>query len=172
MKRKIPVIILSVVLLINLYGCTREVLYSNISDEIYIDLPGPLDCNVDYGGKDGFHGDGTVIARFKYNSDSSEKIVKQINNNDKWNELPLSENIDILLYGGIKNGIEYTFDYATELNLPRIEHGYYFVHNRYYETQDEYSDYEILDDDAYAFNLTVAVYDTDANVLYYIKIDT
>ena len=176
MKNRVFTAVLGLIMLVNMFGCTRnkndaEKHVEDISTEIQIDISEPISSN--YGcKKDGFHGDGNLIAQFKYDSASGKRITSQIQQSGKWREFPLSENINILLYGGNKDGVEYSFDNAKELGLPHIEHGYYFVHNRNYEAKNIYSDSEILDENAYSFNVTTAIYDTDSNILYYIEIDT
>ena len=54
---------------------------------------------------------------------------------------------------------------------PEIENGYYFFMDRQAEeNEDKYDDSKVLDRGSY--NFTVAVYDTDTDVMHYFKMDT
>lgn len=119
----------------------------------------------------GFLGDGkkNVIYQCGKNFDT-RNIVKN------WNKLPLSENLNIFLYGDAeKNGITYPKKEKKDYAIPKIENGYYyFIDNysvKYQDIDDIYSDEKILDVGR-PHNFTLIIYDIEKNYLYYDEIDT
>lgn len=100
--------------------------------------------------------------------DCSSNAEKALDIAREWNPMPLSENLNLIMYGGVRDGITYEYELAEEAHWPKIEHGYYkFI--------DEQSD-DPADDsglfDRYSFNFEIAAYDTDTNLFYYFRFDT
>ena len=115
----------------------------------------------------GFHGDGSyyLILDCSQNADKARSIV------ENWTDLPLSENLHLVMYGGEKNGINYGYNFAEEAHLPEIKNGVYKFVDRYNGyLKDRSDDSEILDRSS--FNFSIAVYDLDSNTLYYFEMDT
>jgi len=141
-----------------------------ITDELGLDLSNAaLSTTIDNHG--GFHGDGTSLVQFMFNDDSCEE---QIKNNVLWKPLPLTENLTALVYG-IRSettavGPYITFDDAGTSAFPVIENGYYFFLDRHSDSSDAHDDTNVLARPS--FNLTIAMYDADTDILYYCEFDT
>lgn len=119
----------------------------------------------------GFLGDGEMNVIYQ-----CDKNFDTINIRKKWKKLPLSENLNISLYGNAeKNGITYPKKEEKDYAIPKIENGYYyFIDNyskRYKDIDDIYSDEKILDTNR-SRNFTLTIYDIEKNYLYYYEIDT
>lgn len=114
----------------------------------------------------GFHGDGTayVILDCSENREKAQNLVAD------WKELPLPENLNLMFYGGERDGIYYDFDLAQQANMPKIAHGFYYFQDRHRKSSDSSGDAEIFDRGSYNFSL--AVYDSDTDKLYYFELDT
>ena len=94
---------------------------------------------------------------------SDTDIYDQVRN---WKELPLTENLDQMLYISLRLDKEYNFDKPTN--------GYYYFIDRYtkqYKDNDDiYSDTLLFE--RYSTNFTVAIYDNDNKMFYYYELDT
>lgn len=114
----------------------------------------------------GFHGDGTacVILDCSENREQARELVAD------WKELPLPENLNLMFYGGERDGVYYDFDLAQQANMPKIERGFYCFQDRHSKSTDSSSDAEIFDRGSYNFSL--AVYDSNTDRLYYFELDT
>lgn len=117
-----------------------------------------------------FNGDGDyfIIANC---SESPDDILNQLSD---WKNLPFSENLQIMMYGGKKGTTTYGHRLAEKIGIPLIENGYYYFVDRfakkYNDIEDIYSDEALLDRSS--FNFTIAIYDTDSDLLYYYEFDT
>ena len=89
---------------------------------------------------------------------------------EDWNKLPLSENLSIAMYGGEKDGIGYGYEFAKEAHMPKVENGYYIFKDNQLKGTDISNDSALLNRSS--FNFEIAVYDCDADKIYYFKIDT
>ncbi len=114
----------------------------------------------------GFNGDVTYHIAVDC-SKKKEEIKKTVS---EWSELPLSENLQLIMYGGEKDGMTYGYNLAGENNIPLIKNGYYCFLDRHSEAVDKYSDNDLFD--RYSYNFSLAIYDTDTDILYYIRFDT
>ncbi len=114
----------------------------------------------------GFLGDGTYYIKL----DCSENYMEIEDIMSEWPKLPLTRNLEIVLYGGERDGVAYAFDFAEDVGIPKPEHGRYFFIDRHREAKDRYSDSGLLD--RYSFNFSVAIYDSDKKMLYYLREDT
>lgn len=114
----------------------------------------------------GFHGDGTYY--IVLDCSNSDKELQD--NISKWNKLPLSENLELIMYGGIKNGITYGYNLSSDANIPQVENGYYYFLDRHSEATNIHSDEELFN--RYSFNFSIAIYDSDKKILYYLREDT
>ena len=86
-------------------------------------------------------------------------------NNEDWNKLPLSENLDLIMYGGKKEGMDDAYNLAELLDMPSIENGYWFLDNRHSKSISTKEDSNIVNTSS--FNFTTALYDSDPHILYY-----
>lgn len=105
----------------------------------------------------GFHGDGTYYLILDC-SKNREKALKAVS---KWDRLPLPENVDLLMFG--KENSWYKI--ADEAKMPKVENGYYVFQNRSPDKED-------FDERGYIANFTIAVYDSDTDMMYYFEWDT
>lgn len=112
--------------------------------------------------KTGFFGDGYYYVKIDCTIEN-EKILKQISN---WNELPLTNNIELLLYGGEN----YNYNLSDNISLEKIENGYYyFVNNHSYAT-NRYSDNDLFE--LSSFDFIIVIYDLNNKVLHYYEYNT
>ena len=114
----------------------------------------------------GFRGDGSYYLILDC-SNNKEKALKKV---EDWNKLPLSENLNLIMYGGEKDGVTYGYELAKEAHIPKIENGYYIFEDRSSESTDSADDTELFD--RYSFNFSIAIYDSDTNKMYYFEFDT
>ena len=120
----------------------------------------------------GFHGDGWLYANIVFeNADFREDIA------NRWNPLPLTENLNIVCYGGIdKQGNRrspHIKDDEGNSRLTEINDGYYYFKDRFNENMnDRYDDSRLFNIDRYSMNYTFAIYDNVTNTLYVFEFDT
>ncbi|MBR2879752.1 MAG: hypothetical protein IKC02_03670 [Oscillospiraceae bacterium] len=114
----------------------------------------------------GFHGDGSyyLILDCSGNAERAGEIIAD------WQALPLTENLQIVMYGGIKDRVSYSYGFAEEAHWPAITNGVYKFVDRHSEAVDKSDDTKLLD--RFSFNFSIAVYDLDTDTLYYFEIDT
>jgi hypothetical protein len=60
----------------------------------------------------GFHGDGIMYTTIKVKDEAAEKLYTEITESNSWRELPLSENIQLIMYSGSKNNTMYYYKLA------------------------------------------------------------
>lgn len=162
--KKILLCLLSGICLLCITGCGNKTTDEYIKDKIDIDISYcTIEDEQDTHG--GFHGDGDYIVKANC-SEEQQKILNQLNG---WNELPLSENLKLIMYGGERDGITYLYNLAQKANIPEINNGYYYFLNRKSDAVNEYSD-DIFD--KYSFNFTLVLYDKDNSMFYYYEFDT
>ena len=159
------------VCLIALSGCSKsESITDIITNTVGIELK-----NAEYATRidthDGFHGDGNTIVTVTV---PNESVLAQIQSNPTWHSLPLSENLTALVYG-IKDGNASVGPYITVDDsrtpaVPEITNGYYFFLDRHSQSTDPHDDANVLS--RASFNLTIAIYDCDTEILYYLEFDT
>lgn len=94
-------------------------------------------------------------------------------NNEGWNKLPLTDNLNVVVYGK-ESPSESLGPYVTDDDgktiFPVVENGYYFFMDRHSESKGINDDTNILN--RYPFNFTIAIYDTDNQTIYYCEFDT
>ena len=107
----------------------------------------------------GFHGDGSyrLILDCSGNRQEALEIVRG------WKPLPLSEN-------GSKAGMWYGYNLVKEANIPTIKNGYYIFKDRHSDSIDRTDDSELFD--RTSFNFSIAIYDSDTDIMYYFEFDT
>jgi len=104
MKKKI-LLLLETIIIFSSTGCGNTSTVKYINRKLNMDIYG---CNIvancdEHGG---FHGDGDYYVELEF-LDNSKNIIKQLYS---WNELPLSENLQLIMYGGEKDGITYGYE--------------------------------------------------------------
>ena len=113
----------------------------------------------------GFHGDGERYIEFEFEDDTFEDTIKEDNT---WHPLPIKDDtVTALLYG--LETPEMTYGPYLENEMPRVEHGYYFFYDRHSVSNDPFDTSGVLD--RASLNFTVAVYDSDTDILYYAEMD-
>lgn len=166
-KKRYLIIIIFLLIVATLYFivCKNYPITEYIKKEINLDISS---CNIllDKDTHGGFLGDGERIVKADC-SDSYKDILSQITN---WNELPLSRNLKLIMYGGYKGDMYYGYELAEKNGIPKIENGYYLFIDRHDSVTDEHSDKDLFS--RYSFNFTIAFYDLDTNYFYYYEFDT
>ncbi len=114
----------------------------------------------------GFHGDGSYYLILDCSNNKKEALEKI----KEWEKLPLSENLELIMYGGEREGITYGYKLAQESHIPQIKNGYYIFKDRHSESTDSTDDTKIFD--RYSFNFSIAIYDCDSDKMYYFEFDT
>lgn len=118
----------------------------------------------------GFHGDGLMFTALEFADDTA---AVQASASSNWQPLPLSPTLTALAYGSDSGPIR-SGPYLTDSNgksvLPAIQNGYYFFRDRHTQSTDSRDERDVLSRGS--FNFTLALYDTDTNMLYYIEYDT
>lgn len=140
-----------------------------IAEQINITMPDVL--NIEYTDEHkGVHGDGQTFGKVEFDETNGKNFVLNIENNQIWNKLPLTENLNLLMYGGEKNNIVYEDEFAQKLGITHMENGYWFFIDRHTQSDCDNKDTDLLD--RCSFNFTLAMYNADINTLYYFEFDT
>ena len=97
-----------------------------------------------------------------------------ISRSNLWHELPLSDNLMRIVYGTVEDGY-YVAPYITFNDdktpcIIYVEEGYYFFLDRHSQSKTPHDDSDIFDRSSY--NLTVAIYDSQSDTMYYLELDT
>ena len=167
--KKYSLITCVLIILLIIAGCSGESNQAYIAEQIKIKMPKAL--NIEYtDDHSGFHGDGKRFAKIEFDNNNGLNIISQIENSDRWNKMPLTENLNLIMYGGIKNDVEYAYKFAEELGIPEIKNGYWYFLDRHSESTHPEKDTELFD--RHSFNFTLSMYDADNNTLYYFEFDT
>lgn len=157
MKR---VIVLLAVLSVLLSGCGGQ-------RDVFGFVPQEFDVLEESDTHGGFLGDGlyVLVLNCTQNRDKALETVSA------WNTLPLSENLQLMLYGGTKDGISYgDYGLAQEAGIPQIDNGWYRFEDRHDQSKDPADDTDLFD--RFSYNFSLAVYDAEADQLYYLEFDT
>lgn len=160
-KCRLSVIFASVLLLFILAGCTTN------AGEEYKEITGidlsdykPLSVYDTHGG---FHGDGLKCEIYDCSNTDIENTIKS---SHVWKQVPLSPNVETLLYETIgENKAD-----SGKTFVPRIKNGFYTFYDRHSESENPRDDTKIFDRGS--FNLSLAVFDADNQMLYYLELDT
>lgn len=128
-----------------------------------IDLPRPVETqwSDDHGG---FLGDGVTRGVLVFSSQNGAALEKALAENEVWHTLPLPEPVQLFVYGGEKDGVNYG---EPMKNVPKITEGYYYFRDRLHDTD---TTEQFLD--ASSHNATIALYDTQNTTLYLIEYDS
>lgn len=114
----------------------------------------------------GFFGDGSYYLTLdcSENAEKARDIIKD------WKALPLSEILEVTMYGGKIGDTEYMFNFAEEAHLPNVSNGVYKFVDRHSEATNESDESDLLNRGD--LNFSIAIYDFDTNILYYFEEDT
>lgn len=168
--RHIAISILAVlVLLLTACGVTST---DYIYDELKLNVSsGTVVSQSDTHG--GFHNDGLRFISLEF---EDETVLDEIKDSGDWEEFPLSETAEALVYGieyeseGMSVGYgPYLTDDEGNAMVPEIQNGYYRLIDWWIE-EGRTTDTDILNRGA--FNLSLGLYDTDTDTLYYFRLDT
>jgi len=152
------------ILLIDLFAKSTLSTYLHIKKNIGVDIS---NCNIiTDNDESGFFGDGQYIVLVDC-SNNYENVLNQVSS---WNTLPLTENLQLIMYGGEKNGTTYLYKLAERSGIPEIKNGYYLFVDRHRESTNMYSDENLFS--RHSLDFTLALYDNDTNYLYYYEFDT
>ena len=162
MIRRILFII--IVITISSNSCFRKSTTELIKDSIGVDISS---CTIieDKDTHGGFLGDGEYILKADCSKDNS--VLKQV---ESWNKLPLSDNLNLFMYGGKKGDIYYGYDAALKAGIPKIEEGYFLFIDRYENNENPHSDENLFN--RYSHNFTLVMYDKNTNMFYYYTFDS
>ena len=142
-------------------GSGDDFWYDRIEDSLGVDVSSGVTLQ-GYDDHSGFHGDGTMYAVLEFSDDTVEKMISAPGG---WHALPLTENLQTLVYG--MRTTEAAIGPYIGITMPKVDRGYWYFYDRQGETFD---DDEVLSRPSY--NYTIAIYDVDADRLYYCEYDT
>lgn len=112
----------------------------------------------------GLSGSGNMYAEIRLTNDA---VAKQVSTSDNWKALPPDESMQIFLYGLTKDGKQegpvFCDDYHNAI-FPEVSKGYYFFVDRSPEKSES-------KDVTRVTNASFALYDSEANKLYYGELD-
>lgn len=170
MKKFFFVVVLCLLCSTVLSACTTATEHEIISDALGMDVSAcEIKTFTDTHG--GFLGDGTTYAELIFPDDS---FCATIQNNAKWVSLPLSQELQVVVYGGTRQNGESWTPFVRDENgsplIPTITNGYYFFKDRQAEIGKEQDDSMLFQ--RYSMNFILAIYDADAQTLYYYKYDS
>lgn len=168
MKRKLPIVI---IILIAVISCVFIGIYIFLDIkfgwqiwisrriEVFVPFSVKLEYEDSHGG---FHGDGECLVKVFFSEEQAHEFKEKIEKNTHWNKLPMSERL--------QNCVSL---YAEEgKNMPIIENGYWFYLDRHSEADNKYDENERYEEFRASRNYSVAVFDTDENILYFYELDT
>lgn len=112
----------------------------------------------------GFQGEGSHYLILDC-SDNKEKALEIVRD---WKKLPLSKNLNHIMYG--EEDINFEINLAEEAHIPKIDNGYYIFVDSQAEGKDNGDDSELFN--RYSFNFEIAIYDCDTDRMYYFEFDT
>ncbi len=141
---------------------------TRISSELGVDISnGTVTIHTDDHG--GFHGDGMLYMEIQFSDDA---LLEEIKASESWSCFPLSDTVTALVYGFSSDQFNYSpriKDTEGNLLIPNITNGYFFFLDR--QTHTDTSDpFDVLKRPSY--NFTLAIYDADTGILYYVEYDT
>ena len=165
---------LLILVLLNVTGCqlmgfqTTDVL-TDISNTLEVDVSDGV-VIYQYDDHGGFLGDGEMLVKLSF---SDTDCLNRIKESSDWKPLPLTKNLEAFVYGAVIYGCNYEpciHDEDYNPVVPKIENGYYCFVDRHSQSKDKKDDSALLN--RYSINCSLAIYDTDTNLLYYLELDT
>ena len=114
----------------------------------------------------GIHGDGILI--LEYDCQSQHMRIENVVS--AWQPLPLTDTLQLLMYGGEKDNIIYSYNIAKEYQIPTIENGFYLFIDRT-DPHTNFDEESVLLSQQ-SLNFTLLLYDKELKKLYFIEYDT
>ena len=142
-------------------GGDDDFLYDRIEVSLGVDISEAV-ISTGYDDHSGFHVDGTLYAVLEFPDDRFEEIISAPGG---WNALPLTENLNTLIYG--KWSEQSVTGPFVGVTVPQAEQGYWYFYDRQGMTS---ADDMVLNRSSY--NYTIAIYDAVRKCLYYCEYDT
>ncbi len=161
MKKALTIVLTLFILFIS-SGCSSFYVKTHMSNVLGIELPKDVRIAIQ-DTHSGFHGDGVKTVSVYIPDENSNAFTQQIYSNENFKVLPLSDELNGLLY--TSDNAE--FNFAADNQIPKVENGAYFFLDRF---DEDISQSKLLERGA--FNFTYAVYDKDSSILYYMEADT
>lgn len=155
-RRLLSATLLGIFLLV---GCTGT---GSLSKELGVNISSG-ERRVEYDSHGGFHGDGRTYLELNFDTESGARLEEEVRGSSLWRTLPLSENLLRLA----ENAMPKEGDYKS---LSEAKRGYYCFIDRHSKSTDPQNDADVLNRSS--CNYTLAVYDTEKNMLYYVALDT
>lgn len=159
MKNIRKTVLLTAVLILILTACGSVLVHDTVSETLGIDVSSGNEIS-NYDTHSG-NGDGTSCVILRFDDDS---VSEEIRNDKNWKKFPLGETAQILVYG-ISDETGQTGPYLNDDEgnplVPEIQNGYYLLIDR-----------NAGKDGPHGTNVTLGLYDTDTDMLYYCKLDT
>lgn len=152
-------IVLFIIYLIYAFTLEERVLLS-IQIENYVPIFAKLDEKDTHSG---FRNEGELLKKIYFSERQAKNFIEQVKKKDSWREVPMTERLS-------NKVCKYAM--VDDMNIPEVDKGYWFVLDRHSETKDKYNEKDIFDEDRHSYNFTVAVFDTDKNILYVYELDT
>ncbi len=167
--KKWAALLLCMLVILNIGGCMHPNPLGKISRALQVDVTrGTVISESDDHG--GFHGDGQAFMKIQF---SDSKCIDEIKKSPVWKTLPMTDTVSVLVYGLESEDIRMepmVKDQTGKPLLPNVKNGYYCFMDRFSQGEGKYDDTEVMS--RAAFNFTLAVYDADTSILYYVELDT
>lgn len=178
---------------VSVTGCTAitESDQAKTAKILGIKLPDAEQCEyMDTHG--GLLGDGDTMAKITFSQKEAAALEAELAGNEKWNELPVTDSLALMLYGGTADDVsyrgrlwimdQYLGDGTTE-QIQSVSEGYWYFldkndeENRYGQWEEEtikIPDMPEIVSHAYEFtqNYVIAVYDAENGILYVHEYDS
>lgn len=158
----------SIALLLSLTACSQKTPQERIASELNLDATDGTEL-LHYDTHSG-NGDGTSCFALTF---SDNALEQEIADRSDWAALPLDKATQVLAYGqSDETGSmgPYLTDRDGDALLPPIENGYYCLIDRQASEKSLSAAQPILE--RASLNFTLAVYDTDQDILYFCQLDT
>lgn len=155
----IALLSLFVIYLIYAFTLEERILMS-IEIENYIPIFAKMDKKDTHGG---MLNEGELLEKIYFSEKQSNNFINRIKENANWKELPMTERLH-------NKVCKYSID--EEMNIPEVNNGYWFLLDRHSKAKDKYNVEDLFDENRHSYNFTVAVFDTDVNILYIYELDT
>lgn len=157
----LSITLLSLFVIYLIYAFTlEERVWMSIEIENYIPIFAKMDKKNTHGG---FHNDGELLEKIYFSEKQANNFINRAKENANWRELPITERLH-------NKVCKYAMD--EDMNIPEVSNGYWFISDRHSRAKDKYNSEELFNEDRHSYNFTVAVFDTDSNILYIYELDT
>lgn len=165
--KKISILVLTIILISTLTACSSKSPNEIASNTLGFDLSsGKVISSYDtHSG----NGDGSSCFTFSFDDNA---ILDHIQKSSDWNPFPIDETTQAIIYGisdKDKSVGPFLNDNHGKALVPEIQNGYYILIDRQ-SKEIQQAEPDLLKRPS--FNLTLCLYDTDTNMLYYCELDT